>query len=307
MTDDFFVSFSNEHRQLTIIEDPFPWGKRLREIPYRDLININHTNRIDEFHIVVMNRIPVNNTNVAALLGRDPYDRLQLVVLRLVGGERNETLDVRAVNIPLEEPEMVMAFGIAPQGQHICVVLLYKMICLDTISSRLAEYNNNQLWNDSKIFQSHALIFTEDQRLFLVGSRLDESTLTKQPYLFVASFSGLSPPVRIGMIPLSIEYPSEEVRDIPMSISVHEDSKTMIVGMPRVITVYIFSFRDMLPELIGSHIPPQTVPEAGYSVAMLDANSYVLLSRYKDLSIFGSISVQVNECQKEIDMSMCLV
>ena len=90
--------------------------------------------------------------------------------------------------------------------------------------------------------------------------------------------------MKIGAIPLPIENPSQsepawDLHGPPMSVSVHEDSQTMIIGRPQIDTVCIVSYRNPIPELIYTHVSSKKNIGFGYSVVMLDATTYAVLAR----------------------------
>ena len=301
ITNDFLILSDDADSQLIIIEYTRPWDSTLCQIHFNELTKVNHRHDLSDVYSVVLNSKPVKNENVAVMLGVDHKDKVHMIVLRLVVGECDENLDVRLAPIPWEDDETTIAFAVDPPGKLVCVTLLHKTICLDTRSLRRTEYANEKLWNDPEgLLHSHALVFTEDRRLLLVAYRYDEATFTKRPYLYVANLSDPSKPVSIGMMPLSIEHPWDDEltldsNDRSILVSVHEDSKTMVIGMPRIDTVYLLSYRKALPELISTHTSPNRKFDFGQSVAMLGANSYAVLTSTSANVQFASKIVQVNE------------
>ena len=277
MTDDFLISaaHSSKYQELIIIADPYPWGTNLCRVPYQNLLKVdNSANNLRFIYLVVISSKSKNKKNVVALIGRDrAQNNLYLIILRLTGGVCHAALDVKFESIPLENLNKAITLAVDPPGEQVCMTLLYSTICLDTHAFRHNEYANENLWDNATFFISYGLIFTEDRRLLLVAYRYDEPTLTTRPYLYVVNFSDPSRPVKIGRMPLSIEHPWENgnarnVEEEYMSIAVHEDSQTMIISMPHIDTVYLFSYRNTMPVLISTHISPEKDDAFGQSVAM---------------------------------------
>jgi hypothetical protein len=193
-----------------------------------------------------------------------------------------------------------VTFAVDSLGEQACTVFSDKTICLDTRSLKRTEYANMDLWYDRMLHNSYELIFTEDRRLLLVAYRYSETSLAKIPFVYVANFSDPSQPESVGMVMLPTKYVWQgldiwDLDDSPMSVSVHEDSQTMIIGVPHLDTVYILSYRSTMPQLISTHAPPTTNVNFGQSVAMIDANSYaVLTSTSADMKLTSKL-VQVNE------------
>lgn len=205
-----------------------------------------------------------------------------------------------------------MSLAINPAGDRMCLLLIFETFWCDTLSLNRTKYQNWDLWNLTGTTIGRSMIVLEDQRIFVVAYCYDPNKEVARLYVYVANFSDPSQPVPLGLVPLSIDYPWEShipqtLDDPPMPISVHGDSKTMIIVMPFIDRVYILSFEDMLPKLIFTHISPEQHIEFGHSVAMLDGESYAVLARSLPTLSWALSRIQVNHTNEPMEIFTCFL
>ena len=305
VNNDLLVLANNEHSYLTVIAYTQSQGSILCTIPYVYLTKVDPFVRLQHVKRVVLNSEPVNNKSVAVLLGTQLGGRPILIILRLVAGVCNKSLDMKSKSLEWWAKKADMSVAVDPPGEKFCLILDNITIFLSSQPYYSVEYSNQVLWNDTKLIDRHSLAFTADQRIFVVAYQSDQSNMASRAYLHVLNVSDLKQPMRIGSIPLPIENlpqteSSWDQHGPPISISVHEDSQTMIIGRPNIDTVCIVSYRNPLPELIYTHASSKKNTGFGYSVAVLDETSYAVLVRSLLTSRWSLSQVQVNTDQKNI-------
>ena len=301
--DGLVVFADNKRRQLVMTAtDSLLWFAGTFHIDYERLTEKDdNAKTLNHFWCLVMNIKPVDQTQMVVMLGEDKENELYLLRLRVHNKTDVIDLDVRSNSIPWPKGDAyAMSLAINSSGELTCLVLLFDTFCYDTLSLNRTRYKNLDLWEPTDSTIGRSMIFLKDQRAFLVAYRYDLWKEVELPYLYVANFSDPSQPVPLGMVPLSPEYPWESLipqtlDDPTMTISVHEDSKTMIIGMPFIDTVYILSFEDILPKVIFTHISPEKNIEFGQSVAMLDGKSYAVLARLLPTLPWALSRMQVND------------
>ena len=295
--------FANNMRRRLIIRPIYTraWMEEKLDIDYKELLrkddNLQNLNHV---YSLVMSSKPLNKDVVVAMVGEDTENELHLLLLRVNKTTTKDNWDIWSDSILQEMYMEPISLAIDPSGEQICLIIIDETICYDTRSKKRTEYDNDDLWDPMHITIGLSMIFLEDQRAFVVAYRVDKWERVQRPYVYVANFSDPSQPVPIGIVPLSSEYPWESLiphtlDDPPMPISVHEDSKTVIIGMPFIGTVYILSFEDVLPKLIFTHISPEKNIEFGQSVAMLDGKSYAVLARSLPTLPWALSRIQVND------------
>ena len=302
IVDELLIFADNIHRRLIIraIDTRVSMETKF-DIDYRELLRKDdNSQNLNHVYSLVMNSKPVNKEFAVAIVGEDIENELHLLLLRVNKTTTKDNLDIWSDSILREIYREPISFAIDPSGEQICLIISDETICYDTRSKKRTRYDNDDLWEPMSITIGVSMIFLEDQRAFVVAYRFDKWERVQRPYVYVANFSDPSQPVPIGMVPLSSEYPWESLipqalDDPPMPISVHEDSKTMIIGMPFIDTVYILSFEDVLPKLIFTHISPEKNIEFGQSVAMLDGKSYAVLARSLPTLPWALSRIQVND------------
>ena len=302
IVDELLIFADNIRRRLIIHPiGKVAWMEKKLDIDYKELLrkddNLQNLNHV---YSLVMSSKPLNKEVVVAMVGEDTENELHLLLLRVNKTTTKDNWDIWSDSILQEMYMEPISLDIDPSGEQICLIIIDETICYDTRSKKRTEYDNDDLWDPMHITIGLSMIFLEDQRAFVVAYRVDKWERVQRPYVYVANFSDPSQPVPIGMVPLSSEYPWESLipqalDDPPMPISVHEDSKTMIIGMPFIDTVYILSFEDVLPKLIFTHISPEKNIEFGQSVAMLDGKSYAVLARSLPTLPWALSRIQVND------------
>ena len=134
----------------------------------------DNSQMLNHVYSVVTNSQPLDEKHVVAMLGKDKENELHLVLLRMDTTSREDDLNVWSDSILRQRHRKPTLLAIDPSGEQTCVIFWYETICHDTVSQNRTTYNNEYLWEPTRIAMSRSMIFLKDQRAVVVASRFDE-------------------------------------------------------------------------------------------------------------------------------------
>lgn len=188
--------------------------------------------------------------------------------------------------------------AIDPQGTFACVIPFMQILCFDISLNRTIRHSNNDIWEKSYFMHTQALIITEDHRLLLTGYRILDEEPRFVPYLYFADFSDPANPTLIDRKSLLSPGFTKEIdvfkRHGLLPLFFHHESKMLIVGIPHLECIYIFSIEKNALDLVKNHSSPEKNILFGKSVAMIDVNSYAVLAYSLPTLPWSSSQIQVN-------------
>ncbi|UJR34338.1 hypothetical protein I4U23_021741 [Adineta vaga] len=191
-----------------------------------------------------------------------------------------------------------LVIGIDPSSTYTYVVQSTDTFILDINLNVTIYYSNTALWDPGEYIFAQATVVTEDHHLYLLAYRAVESE-ESTPYLFTVILTNLSIPIQLPMIKLPTNQTNQDFfhqkQYTMLSMSLHEESKMIIVGIPFLDMVFILSFRENSesPIIIHKHISFKKGIFFGKSVAILDNNTYAVLLPSTPTLPWSSSQVQI--------------
>jgi hypothetical protein len=206
-----------------------------------------------------------------------------------------------------------LPLGIHPHNLYVCVVQLTETLCLDISLNTTQTYENTNMWDQTDYIFGQAMVVTDDHHLFLLAYRFIESE-EFSPHLYSAVLSNMSNPTLLARIDLSINHSNhhlfEQKQHSMLSISLHEESNMIVVGIPLLDMVVILSVQEKAqpPVINKTHVSSQIGTFFGKSVAMLDNNTYAVLAQSIPTLPWSSSQVQASrsidlKCIRQISVT----
>ncbi|CAF3351879.1 unnamed protein product [Rotaria socialis] len=245
---------------------------------------------------------------VVAMIGETKQKEFYLIVMIMAYSPGCTNRLKRTIWVPVSFYELFppSALAVDPRGTFICVVQLDSTLCIDIISNTTTTSSNYQFWDKKQFFHSRALAISEKRRLLLTAYRIIDEEKKLIPYLYLADFSDPSNPLLLGMKNLSSQYLKQE-RDVftryaTLSLFLHETSNMIIVGVPHLDCIFIFSMEQNSLSLVKTHVSPEKNVLFGKSVAIMDSNIYAVLA-YSLATLPWSLSqIQVYSLNETVEM-----
>lgn len=306
INEDYLVLAQNTFQRFTIIERPFSSDPIPHLVTYNSVrVYSSQVFPLSYVYNIITGNNQTGNSSAFALIGKDEQDNMYLVVIRI--NKFPNFFLKESLSRPLNRPYSLRALTIAihPKATHAYAVDISSTHCLDINENTSVSYPNVDIWDKGHFAFSRALVITEDYRFFLLAYRLTEPSaeelLEKTVlFLYTVNASNMSMPIRLGTVELPVRHPdhyfSGDGQYTAFSLSVHEESNMIVVGIPHKDMVIVLSSQNQsdAPIIIRKHVSSQTNTFFGKSVVMLDANTYAVLAHSIPTLPWSSSQIQVN-------------
>ncbi|CAM4744903.1 unnamed protein product [Rotaria magnacalcarata] len=299
----------NDARQFTIIENPFSSNPLACNLDYMSIDPERQANiSLGYVYNIVMGSKQDKMESIVAMIGESKQKKFYLIVMIMAYSSGCIIRLKHAIWVPVSFYEYYPPSALAtdPRGTFICVVQLDSTLCVDTISNTTTTFSNDQFWDEKQFFYSKSLAITEKRRLLLTAYRIIDEEKKFIPSLYLADLSDPSNPLLLGMKNLSSQYLKQErdvfTRSATLSLFLHENSNMVIVGVPHLDCILIFSMEQSSLSLVKTHVSPEKNVLFGKSVAIMDSNIYAVLV-YALATLPWSLSqIQVYSLNETVEM-----
>ncbi|UJR12160.1 hypothetical protein I4U23_016337 [Adineta vaga] len=276
----------NPSKRFIIINKPCSSAPLKETSDYDRITNNENKLSISYVHNIITGAKPNKNNSIFAFIAQTNNTNCYLIVMwiSLGGFEIKETKQIEIKGNVIANQ---IVLGIDSESKHLYVVHLSGTLYFNVNSKMFQVYGMN-FWERQYFMRGEALAVTNDQRLYLLAyrERKDKNQTGNKQYrcLYTVDHSNVSMPISLEVIEWPVNFPSTYLnthRELStLSIDLNEYSNVLIIGIPLIDSVLIFSIEDRLksPILIKNHTSIEKGVSFGKSVSFLDNKTYIVLA-----------------------------
>jgi hypothetical protein len=283
MNEHLAILAQNDKLHFTIVRNPFKSSSWNCIVGYS---TIRHSsNSYTEFVYSVSIGMKQNSNHlVFGYLDENKSRHLFLTVVFLQDSINgcvivNRTLAMNVTNLAMHEHAIV---GMDPYGTRVYGLGSFETVCIDVATGDKMYFDHSFTFAPiyPMIIFPKAMVITEDHRMFIASQQF---LMHVRPYLHVVNFINISNPTLLAEIELSTFDFGTAALDInrmtTMSIALDEQSQTLLIGIPRIDTVFFLSYNSInVSNIITTHVASQSGISFGKSVAFINSDAYAVLA-----------------------------
>ena len=280
VNDHICIFVDNPSKRLIILKNPFSSDPIKENVDF-NYMNINENElSFSHVHNIITGAKPNKNNSIFAFITQTNNNSYYLIVI-WISLDNFKVTENKQIQLTQNIIANQIVLGIDSESKHIYVVHLSGTLYFNVNSKMFQEYYNN-FWDRQYFMIGKALAVTNDQRLYLLAYRQKRD---KKHYycLYTVDHSNASMPISLEVIQWPIHFLSTYLNNhrefSTLSIDLNEYSNMLILGIPLVDSVLIYSIEDRLksPILIKNHTSIEKGISFGKSVSFIDNKTYIVL------------------------------